>query len=276
MRGARPLLGASVRVGGQRFDRPDFPVTLVTWNDADDYCRFAGGRLPTEAEWNGRGAVRPADVSRGETHPTRAFATKAARFSTKPTTATVLPSSRRWAPFPPGARRTGSDDMAGNVEEWVADAIDDFFGAHYPATSEINRKERPPSLSVVRGAATRAEPPDARSGSRGRWRRSPRRKRRASPPEPGGSALVAAPADHPKGSGGRSFRIDLAGRRVVRAEEIVDGVGHPFLDVARHVVDPVRRAPGGKGAHRRELGKTVAVVGFVENRAALVAKALVG
>ena len=32
--------------GGQRFDRSDYPVTLVSWNDAVAFCRFDGGRLP--------------------------------------------------------------------------------------------------------------------------------------------------------------------------------------------------------------------------------------
>jgi formylglycine-generating enzyme len=39
------------RAGDARFDQPSYPITYVAWEDSAAYCAFAGGRLPTEAEW---------------------------------------------------------------------------------------------------------------------------------------------------------------------------------------------------------------------------------
>src|SRR5258706_12461568 len=45
--------------GGARFARADYPMTLVTFEEARDYCAAASGRLPSEAEFE-RAARGPA------------------------------------------------------------------------------------------------------------------------------------------------------------------------------------------------------------------------
>jgi sulfatase modifying factor 1 len=138
--------------GGQRFNRPDYPVTLVTWEDANGYCRSRGGRLPTEAEWEraARGLTR-------RPFPWGKFYNKNlvnhGAFAVDETDdgdgfSELAPVGS----FPLGRTPDGIDDMAGNAEEWVLDAIDDMLGAHYAAASEVNPKGAPAgALRVTRG-----------------------------------------------------------------------------------------------------------------------------
>lgn len=91
---------------------PDLPVVFVTWNAAQSYCRWKGGRLPTEAEWEYAARARDnREFPWGEGKPTPALANYGASGMDAPV------GVGRYAPNPAGLY-----DMAGNVWEWVLDS----------------------------------------------------------------------------------------------------------------------------------------------------------
>lgn len=142
--------------------RGQHPINCVDWTQADTYCKWAGGALPTEAQWEY--AARGAD---GRKYPWGSEPPRNNRLNACGPECAGSHENRQTmydkpdkfvetAPvgsFPDGAGPFGALDLAGNVFEWVADWYAPYAASATPAqdpTGPATGGDKP--VHVLRGA----------------------------------------------------------------------------------------------------------------------------
>jgi len=130
----------------------DLPVTFVNWSEARAFCVFAGGRLPTEDEWekaargsDGREFPWGNDLDCGHANWGN-FENEGPCAGKNPGKPVAVGG------YPQGKSPSGALDMAGNVWEWVAD-----------------RYDRDPTRRVVRGGSCCSYFVGPRAANRNAW-----------------------------------------------------------------------------------------------------------
>jgi len=101
--------------------RLKFPVVRVSWDDALEYCKWAGRRLPTEAEWE-----KAARGTNGALYPWGSASPTSHLLNFNQNVGDAVSVGL----YPDGASPYGALDMAGNVWEWIADWYDESYYSH--------------------------------------------------------------------------------------------------------------------------------------------------
>ena len=136
-----------------------WPAFNVSWSDADNYCRWSGKRLPTEAEWE-----KAARGTAGQLFPWGMAAPDAQRAVFGRVTSDAVPLVTPVDGLKGGRSPYGLHHMAGNVAEWVQD----WNGIDYYISMPDRNPPGPTGgrYKVVRGGSWKSNPPMLRAATR--------------------------------------------------------------------------------------------------------------
>ena len=129
----------------------NYPINNITWNAADEYCKWKEKRLPTEAEWEkaARGTAAQA-YPWGNIPPSDTLARYFQTWTKEENHKVMVPVQA----LTEGQSPYGLHNMAGNVKEWV----DDWYDREYYNEQSEYANPRGPiggEFKVVRGGSWR-------------------------------------------------------------------------------------------------------------------------
>lgn len=129
-------------LGAPLYDNPiyaNYPVVGISWDMAANYCKWIGGNLPTEAQWE-----KAARGVSGNLYPWGNQEPSCDLGNFSGCVGALTDATKYGA----GASPYGALDMAGNVFEWV----NDFYGANYYNSAPLQNPAGPESgeMHVIR------------------------------------------------------------------------------------------------------------------------------
>lgn len=151
------IAGADWRHPGGRYTTidglGDHPVVHISWNDANAYCRWAGRRLPTEAEWEyaSRGGFPGTRFPWGNSLSDNRWPCNIwqGQFPTSNTTDDGWEATAPARTFAPNGY--GLFQTVGNVWEWCADGFDPRYYTYSPAADPVGPGDT--GARVMRGGS---------------------------------------------------------------------------------------------------------------------------
>ncbi len=143
-------------------DYEDHPVNCINWHQAKEFCEWAGGRLPSEAEWEYAARSGGQDI----TYPW-GNETATCDYAVMWDGVNGCGTNRTWpvCSKPAGNTDQGLCDMAGNVWEWVEDDWHDSYnGAPDDGSAWVDEPRS--SMRGLRGGSFINQPNDVRAPMR--------------------------------------------------------------------------------------------------------------